>query len=187
MNKKLIYILLFILCILFLVLSLIFNSRSNNAIENSIKSRQQFSSTENNKDAYIYIDYISEGKDNYYIVFDKENPYVIYLSDELFNKIKDYDLENRNIKIVGDSYIIDDKIKEKILTIYNKGTVIGDEEYLSESYFEDIFGKYYLKVLKIEDNHELYKTPSFLSSLFLDISLVSLLILGFKIILDRSK
>ena len=54
-------------------------------------------------------------------------------------------------------------------------------------YFNDVFGKYYLDVDRIDNDLTLYQRPSFLSSLFLDLALVCMLALGFKIILERNK
>ena len=187
MNKKTLYIVLSISFVLFLILALVFNSKSNNAIENRIKSLRKFSNANGYTNSYIYIDYLGEAKDGYAIVFDGEDPYIAYFNDNLLSKIKEYNLDNRNIKIVGDGSAINDKIQDTILSIYNKDTVEGDEDYLSKTGFSNVFGDYYLYVDKIEDDHTLHKTPSFLSSLFLDLSLVSLLILCFKIILNRGK
>ena len=183
--KKTIYILLVVSFIVFLILSLVFNSKANNAIEESKKSLRKFSSTVNYTNSYTYVDDVSEDINGYLIVFYDNEPIIAYLNNDLLYEIKNLDLEKRNIKLVGDSFDIDDNVKENIMIIYNSESTYGDEDYLLEEDFESVFGTYYLDVTRIEKDNELHKTPKFLSSLFLDISLVSLLILGFKIVLDR--
>ena len=187
MNKKIIYILLAVSFVLFLILALVFNGKSSHAIENSRNSLNKFSRENNYKDSYIYIDYLSENNKGYIIAFDDSEPSVVYLSDKLLDEIKEYNYDNRNIKLVGDSLEITDEIKNNILTIYNQDSIEEEEDYLKKEDFSSVFGSFYLNVDRIEDDNTLYKRPSFLSSLFLDISLVSLLVLGFKIILDRRK
>lgn len=187
MNKKTINIVLIVLFVVFLVLAIIFNSRTRNAKELSLKDLNEFSNTNNVGKSYVYIDYVSEDNEGYAIVFDNSNPYVVYLDQKSVDEIKKYDYKRRNIKLVGLCTEITDEIKNKILTIYNKNTVVGDEEYLKTEDFNSVFGNYYLNVSKIVDDSTLYKIPSFLTKLFFDLSLVSLLILGFKLILERRK
>ena len=186
MNKKIIYILLAVLFVIFLILALVFNNKANHAIENSIKTLNQFSNDTKTDASYIYIDTISEDSNGYAIVFDKENASVVYLNEELSNDIKNYAFYNRAIKLVGDSMEITDDAKINILSIYNKESKVGDEDYLSINDFSEVFGIYYLDVKRIEADYDLHKTDAFLSSLFLDISLVSLLILALSIKLERS-
>lgn len=185
MNRKIIYILLVISFILFLILSLVFNHRSNNAIEIRTNSLNKFSSGVKNNNSYIYIDEISEAVNGYAIVFDDETPLVVYLNDKLVNKIKEYSFDYRTIKLIGNSIEITKDVINNVLYIYNKESKIGDEDYLTKDSFTDVFGTYYLNVETIEDDNSLYKTPSFLSSLFLDFSFLSLLVLGLKIMLDK--
>ena len=185
MNNKIINIGLAISFVLFLILALVFNNKANNAIENSKKSLNIFSNNSQVDDAYIYIDEVSEDNNGYAIVFDDTEPLVVYLNDDLSIKIKDYSFDSRTIKLVGDSKKITTDVMNKILAIYNKESNVGDEDYLSSDSFTEVFGTYYLDVDRIEDDNELHKTSAFFSGLFLDISLVSLLILCLKLMLGR--
>lgn len=185
MNKKIIYTILIISFIFFLILSIVFNSKSRNAREDSIKNLNVFSNITDSKESYFYVEYLGELNGGYAIAFNNSTPHVVYLDDKF--DPDDYSFESHKTKFVGTSKQITDEVKDRILEIYNKDSKAGTEDYLNKEDFESVFGTYYMVVKSIEVDIELHKMPSFLSGLFLDLSLISLLILGFKIVLDKRK
>ena len=74
------------------------------------------------------------------------------------------------IKLVGSSKTIDNSVMDAILKIYNKDAVEGTEDYLNKKDFNNMFGKYYMKIDKIISSRNTNQKSSFLSSLFLDLS-----------------
>ena len=69
--------------------------------------------------------------------------------------------------------------------IYNKDAIEGTEDYLNKNDFNNIFGKYYMKIDRIISSRNTNQKSSFLSSLFFDLSLASLFILGLKLMFEK--
>ena len=178
MNKKLINILLIVAFVSFLVLSIIIKVSSN----------KKLSRFDNNKlldESYLNIDYLVKDNEDYTIVFFDSVPYVVSFNKKIQKELNDIDLNNEMIKLVGSSKTIDNSVMDTILKIYNKDAVEGTEDYLNKKDFNNIFGKYYMKIDKIISSRNTNQKSSFLSSLFLDLSLVSLFILGLKLMIEK--
>lgn len=179
MNKKVINILLIVAFVSFLVLSIIIKVSSNN---------KKLSRFDNNKlldESYLNIDYLVKDNEDYTIVFFDSVPYVVSFNKKIQKELNNVDLNSEMIKLVGSSKTIDNSVMEAILKIYNKDAVEGTEDYLNKNDFNNIFGKYYMKIDRIISSRNTNQKSSFLSSLFLDLSLVSLFILGLKLMIEK--
>ena len=101
------------------------------------------------------IEFGNDKKMAYYIVYNGKNYNVVYLAKDEYTKLSKKDLEKEPAELVGQSTMISNDLKKKILELYNKNIPYESEEYLVLKDFDKVFGSIYLDTTKTKSENAL--------------------------------
>ncbi len=101
---------------------------------------------------YLFAEYEDETT-KFYIVQDDEYMYIAYLTESLYKKIINQDLEKETFKIEGYTKRIPDDVKTLAIEAYNEA---AEKEIITDENFTLYFGDIYLDTTKIYKNYEIY-------------------------------
>lgn len=102
---------------------------------------------------YVFAEYENEDS-KFYIVKDSEYLYIVYLDDELYEKIASVeDIENNPYRVEGYTESIPDDVRALAIEAYNEAF---EEEIVNESNFDSYFGSIYLNTNDIYNNADMF-------------------------------
>ena len=107
---------------------------------------------------YMISDPIEFGNDKsmaYYVIYNGQNYNIVYLSNKEYNKIIEKDIEREPVQLVGQSTVIDNDLKQKIMEYNNQNLQPGTEGYLDSKDFDALFGTIYLDTTKTKSENAL--------------------------------
>lgn len=128
----------------------------------------------------------TKGNESFYLAGDKEHIFVFSTTTTLnpeLEKIKKYsysviDTKPENYRVIGESILIEDGLKEIALKAYNE---LFKENNIKSEQFEEYFGEYYLKDVEVYDNTESLKHILFITCISLLILFCIMTIICYKV------
>lgn len=173
---------IFILGSFLIILAIVFKIVENTAIRQYYRGYNNlFASSElniDNKQSFITVNdiesfnYCKSSNTCYYTIYSDLYSFVALLNTNDADILKNTNLDNNNIRIIGTTKKINNVLKNTLITEYNKGYEDLYESQINTETFDEIFGKNYLdttsnKKNTIVDNNKLTKTPRILFIIFL--------------------
>lgn len=192
-NQKKIYIILFLFLLLVLLSYLIYKNETKE-LPKLVMMSDLIKEEKNEEEIYAYIDVVTkpvlfasyeedgkEDNDKYYLVMDKNNYlYVVYMDDDLYNKLNIDDITINPIKISGLTKSINRDIKDAAIKAYN---VLMKDEYLTLDNFKNYSGLVYLDTtINLKDSTIYIIMMTIISFIF-----IVYLIIYFKNIIKNKK
>ena len=130
---------------------------------------------------YLFAVYETDGKEEdakYYLVMDKENHlYIIYMKEDMYNKLNVDSIKNNPIRIYGLTKRIKNDIKDLAISSYNE---LMEKEYLTKDNFKDWIGIVYLDTKSEVNDSSLYYLGAFLSGFFFVIITITYVVIIIK-------
>lgn len=147
-----------IFIIIFLVTSIIYFCKSNNLPKESVYLNDVILSMNNkinitahlkiNKAPFSFAKYSDEQDKAYYIVFDGNYYYIVYMTDKEYQKISK-EVKKKSITIYGTTTYTTSDIRALALDAYNEG--LEEENKITEEDFNNYFGEIYLDITKSDN------------------------------------
>ena len=117
----------------------------------------------------------------YYIVCDEYFMYIVSMSNNDFEVLSKFNYKRDNIKLLGNTKVISNEIKDMVIDTYNKPYEEDSEDAISPEQFDDLFGSYYLDLNDV-DGKSIVKDSSItmLSVIFYRvIGIIAIFLIGF--------
>lgn len=143
----LVFMLLILLGVIFSVLGIISDINSKKLVYlNDLTTMNEKNTLKNayldvHTTPLIFAEY-DDDDNKFYIVKDEEYLYIVYMDDNLYNKIINVeDIEEKPYRLEGHTNIISADIKNIAIEVYNE---MFEEEIINDDNFESYFGSVYL-------------------------------------------
>ncbi len=122
--------------------------------------------------SYLYIDFVSFGKDNLFVVYKGDEEYVVKVSDKLVDKMGTTEFDGDRYKLVGISREFDSQTNNDLIAMHNEKYEYSTESQVNEETVNNLYGRYFLEVNKIEDDVSIGMRARDFRTLVIDISIV---------------
>lgn len=170
-----------IIGIVLIVVSIIISITNSNPVDKINNKYTDLAKVSNeNKNVYLYVDYVLSSKDNYYIVDLNDNLYVVKSNDNL----KKYTFDGKYTRVVGETKRFTEEQKVMITELYENSYEESEEQ---ETDFDSTFGNYYIEAEKVVDDTSMGSVSNSFASLLLDCGIVLIVVYILGIIIDRKK
>lgn len=175
---------LLIIAIVMIVLSILLNVYNDSKIKQVDKDYISFEKVnEENQKSFIYPGLVDLDNNNFYIIYSKDNYYIIKSTIDL-NKTR---FDGKYTRVIGVSKLLNENDKNEIIKMHNDFYKQSQEMQISIRDFDSDFGLYYLEVDKIIDDTDYRVTYNMISRLFLEIGIVFIVLFVIGKIIEYKK